>query len=470
MKNLLVLTSDGWNATLAQIAEKAGAQCLMVVGREEFLKAASTLKFDYLVSFATGIIVPEKTVDQFSGRAYNIHPASPEYPGNFPHHFAVFDGVKSYGATAHIMTARVDDGPIVDVELAPVDPDIMPKELMQFAEAKGCIIFERLVQKLVQGIELEPLDLKWGEPKTNRRDFQALCNISPLDTPEIMQRKLKAVQVEGHQNAYIELHGERYVHQGPMDQTVLDANQRNWSQFTEEGYRNLLEIGKASYQFAHFTDNCQERHLIWRHDLDHSIERAHRIAKIENEHGVEATYMFVISLPYYNIFDGQVRAMARDIAAMGHRIGLHFNASAYETTNWTLSSLEAAMSEERDLLSKQFQTPVDCVSFHDPTNGNLIQFDNKVLAGMVNAYGAELRNNYGYCSDSNGYWRHKPIPDVLKHAEHHALQVLTHPEWWTETAKPPRNRIEEALLNQTRQTMNFYDQHIIESGRKNLTK
>lgn len=470
MKNVLVLTSDGWKAALENIVLEAGANCSVVLEREQLAKEASTAKFDYLISFATGVIVPEGVLKHFPASAFNIHPAPPEYPGNFPHHFAVYDQATSYGATAHIMTKEVDAGPIVDVEYMQIEGDVTPRELMIEAESKGRVVFERLVGALVQGVDVKPLNLQWGSPKTSRRDFQNLCRISVLDSAETAERKLKAVTVDGYDNPYIVLHGEKYVHQGPLEETLVQADNRSWGQFTETGYRELLSIGKASYKFVHFTDSCEEKHLIWRHDLDHSIERAHRTAQIENEMGVEATYMFVVSLPYYNVFDSEVRAVARDIAAMGHRIGLHFNASAYEQVDWSLSRLENAMSEERNLLSKQFETPVDSVSFHDPTRGNLTEFDNSTLAGMVNAYSKEIRENYGYCSDSNGYWRHKPISDVLKEASHNKLQVLTHPEWWTEVATPPRIRIETAIMNQSRRTMEFYDRHLASSGRRNLIK
>lgn len=470
MKSILVLTSDGWKAALERIVQEAGANCLVVLEREQLTNEASKGKYDYLVSFATGVIVPDDTLKRFPGRAFNVHPAPPEYPGNFPHHFAVYEQATSYGATAHFMTKEVDSGPIVDVEYMQIEGDIAPRDLMIEAESKGRAVFERLVGKLAQDIEIEPLKLQWGPSKTSRRDFQNLCRISVLDSAETAERKLKAVTVEGYDNAHIVLHGEKYVHQCPLEDSVVRTSSRSWAQFTETGYRELLALGKEAYKFAHFTDKCEEKHLIWRHDLDHSIERACRTAQIENEMGVEATYMFVISLPYYNVFDIEVRAAARDIAAMGHRIGLHFNASAYKQVDWTLAQLENAMSEERNLLSKQFETPVDCVSFHDPTRGNLTDFGNSMLAGMVNAYSKEIRETYGYCSDSNGYWRHEPIPDVLKQAKHGKLQVLTHPEWWTEVALPPRARIENAIMKQSRRTMAFYDRHLEESGRRNLRK
>ena len=38
--------------------------------------------------------------------AINIHAASPQAPGGDPHHFAIYDKVKEYGATLHYMTKK----------------------------------------------------------------------------------------------------------------------------------------------------------------------------------------------------------------------------------------------------------------------------------------------------------------------------------------------------------------------------
>ncbi len=470
MMQFLILTNTRWSDFLRRTVEDAGAGCEIAFSKEDLSAQTRQSSFDFLVSFASGVIVPASVLKVFPDSAFNIHPASPEYPGSFPHHFAKFDGVTRYGATAHVMTERVDEGDIIDVELLDVDPTNTPNALMDLAEKAGCVIFERLIKSLTSGGRPKPIEVQWQGPKRNRRDFWALCRISPLDSAELVQRKLEAVTVEGYQNAYVELHGERFAHQGEADHAVAEAHRKRWSQFTEQGYRDLLELAKASYRFSDFSAKGDDKHLIWRHDLDHSIERAHRVAQIEQEHGVTATYMFVLSLPYYNMFDIAVRRIGKDIAAMGHSIGLHFNASPYGEKQWSLQSLEDAMSKERALLGQLLETPIGSVSFHDPTSGNLSHFNQTLLAGMVNTYSAEMKDDYGYCSDSNGYWRHAPISSVLTSAEHDRLQVLTHPEWWTEHAMPPRNRIEQAILDQARNTMEFYDGHLARSHRKNLEK
>jgi len=45
-----------------------------------------------LVSFSTGVVVPAELIAAFPAGAYNVHAASPDYPGRDPHHFAVYEG------------------------------------------------------------------------------------------------------------------------------------------------------------------------------------------------------------------------------------------------------------------------------------------------------------------------------------------------------------------------------------------
>jgi len=53
--------------------------------------------------------------------------------------------------------------------------------------------------------------------------------------------------------------------------------------FTLNEYRNLLKISKKKYKFIFYNDRLSnEKFILWRHDLDLSINRAYELAKIEN--------------------------------------------------------------------------------------------------------------------------------------------------------------------------------------------
>jgi len=60
--------------------------------------------------------------DQLAGRAINIHHSFlPSFRGAAPYRQAYARGVKLIGATAHYVTAELDEGPIIEQEVARVD-------------------------------------------------------------------------------------------------------------------------------------------------------------------------------------------------------------------------------------------------------------------------------------------------------------------------------------------------------------
>lgn len=67
-----------------------------------------------------------------SGKIINIHHSFlPSFKGAKPYHQAYERGVKIIGATAHFVTADLDEGPIIEQRVARVDHAMSPKELTQ---------------------------------------------------------------------------------------------------------------------------------------------------------------------------------------------------------------------------------------------------------------------------------------------------------------------------------------------------
>jgi hypothetical protein len=110
--------------------------------------------------------------------------------------------------------------------------------------------------------------------------------------------------------------------------------------------------------------------------------------------------------------------------------------------------------------------PVVAVSFHDPDLAGFMEIPDDRIAGLVNAYGSRLRRDFVYCSDSNGYWRFKPIGEVLVEPGHDRVQVLTHPEWWVPEPMPPRARVARAIDGRAASAARRYDETLRAVGRE----
>jgi len=237
--------------------------------------------------------------------------------------------------------------------------------------------------------------------------------------------------------------------------------------FTEAGYRALVTLAKSRYEFRSFADaSAMSDGVLWRHDIDMSVHRALALAKIEHEEGARATYFAYLHSTFYNALEAGIVSRLREIAALGHDIGLHFDPQFHRLTPSDSVALERAVSAERDLVAGIVGAPIAAVSFHDPDVAGFASMASDRLAGLVNAYGPAIRDGFTYCSDSNGYWRFTPLGEVLE-AGHRKLHVLTHPEWWVPEPMTPRDRVARAIDGRAAATARRYDEALKSLGRDN---
>ncbi len=81
------------------------------------------------------------------GEAINIHHSFlPSFKGAKPYHQAHHRGVKLIGATAHYVTADLDEGPIIEQDVARVDHGFTADELVRAGRDVECQVLSRAVR------------------------------------------------------------------------------------------------------------------------------------------------------------------------------------------------------------------------------------------------------------------------------------------------------------------------------------
>ena len=244
------------------------------------------------------------------------------------------------------------------------------------------------------------------------------------------------------------------------------AEDYNFEDFTREHYRVLLGKAKEHYTFRSFHDfDSAERFVLWRHDIDWSPHAARAVARIEEEEGCSSTFFVNIHSEFYNVFEQDVARCIFAILDLGHRLGVHLDVQYY--ADQTEQQTEEAIDFERKLLERTFGCRVDAVSLHNPTT-TALPWRRYTYAGLVNTYADYFQQEVGYCSDSNGYWRHRRLLDVLSAAADDRLQVLTHPGLWLERAMSPRARMHRAVLGRARKVIGSYDAWLATHHRENV--
>ena len=84
---------------------------------------------------------------KLAGRAINIHHSFlPSFKGARPYHQAFDRGVKIIGATAHYVTSDLDEGPIIEQEIARVDHATAPEELVALGRDIECVVLARALK------------------------------------------------------------------------------------------------------------------------------------------------------------------------------------------------------------------------------------------------------------------------------------------------------------------------------------
>lgn len=106
----------------ADTKDKQEAQILELIKKE---------KIDLVVLARYMQVLTPGLCTAMSGKIINIHHSFlPSFKGAKPYHQAYDRGVKIIGATAHFVTADLDEGPIIEQRVVRVDHSLSPKELV----------------------------------------------------------------------------------------------------------------------------------------------------------------------------------------------------------------------------------------------------------------------------------------------------------------------------------------------------
>ena len=212
--------------------------------------------------------------------------------------------------------------------------------------------------------------------------------------------------------------------------------------FTLNSYIEMIEaLLKQGYQAVSYAEaNPAKKHVILRHDIDFELDAAVEMAKREYKHELRATYFILLRGEFYNIASDTGLTAIHKLAALGHDIGLHFDAAIYDTEK---TSLSHEVSKEAEVLASLTGLPINAMSLHRP-HPNLLEqeFD---TGSLINSYAKKFFKEFGYCSDSNGGWHYDYPLDHPSVDSGQGLHLLTHPIWWVGHDNGPVEKLRRFL-------------------------
>jgi len=118
---------------------------------KKILSLADDEKADFIILARYMQILSAKTCKALSGRAINIHHSFlPSFKGAMPYSQAHARGVKLIGATAHFVTADLDEGPIIAQDVTPVSHKHTAPEMAAAGRDVERLVLARAVKLLVE--------------------------------------------------------------------------------------------------------------------------------------------------------------------------------------------------------------------------------------------------------------------------------------------------------------------------------
>jgi hypothetical protein len=247
----------------------------------------------------------------------------------------------------------------------------------------------------------------WREPRAGRSA-----------SSDLKRRRAVSIKIVGFQNT---LYAACVRDVGNSGDFSVDAFARLIAEFLETGYR-----------FCSFGVFEPERCVLLRHDVDFSPRDAARMALIERELGISATYFILLTSAFYNPMAPRTKAHVAEIVANGARLGLHFDPSIYD-------NYEDGFERERRIFEECFGEKLEFVSLHRPRD--FLDDNNRRLPGVRHTYEDAFFKDLKYFADSGGSFAHGHPLDSAEFQQRKSVHLNLHPIWWMRDGVGPSDKL-----------------------------
>lgn len=142
----------------------------------------------------------------------NFHPAPlPDIRGAAGYCLAIYEQMTSWGVSAHFVDESFDTGDIIKVLRFSIDPEAETAfSLEQKSQAELLKLFAQVIEEALREGSL-PRTAQGEGRYFSKQDFEGLRRIRPEDTPEEVQRKIRAFWFPPYGGACVEIGGKEFT-------------------------------------------------------------------------------------------------------------------------------------------------------------------------------------------------------------------------------------------------------------------
>lgn len=202
--------------------------------------------------------------------------------------------------------------------------------------------------------------------------------------------------------------------------------------FDYASYGRLMDRLRATHRAVRFRDLLDgpppERFFLLRHDVDYVPADALRLAELEASQGLAASYFLLVNTFHYNLLDPVNADLARRLVALGHEVGLHYDARffrAFPEEEWP-----QLLEQEALLLGLLAGMPIVSIAMHQPGTVGADPFRSRTR--FLNAYDDRFFRDMPYYSDSCRAFRDEAHRVLTNGALPPRFQLALHPINWAD--------------------------------------
>jgi len=202
--------------------------------------------------------------------------------------------------------------------------------------------------------------------------------------------------------------------------------------FSLRFYKKILAALKESFdanyvvsEIPQIFSQIMRPKFIIRHDIHHSLNKGLKLAQIEKEYSIRASFMIDLLSPHYNLKENL--SMVREIIELGHEIGvyIHHNSLGIKGPD-KINLKEEEIITQCIHLEALTKKRIHSISF--PKEFFNIPEKSFFISQKVSASSKTMMD--GALSDDRDFKDQKKLLSKIRNPKKKILQVLIHPELW----------------------------------------
>ena len=170
--------------------------CWSKFKKQKIPKHIFSYKNDFIISYRSYFILNKKILTN-TKYAINFHPGPPSFRGIGCANFAIYQNIKKYGVTCHLINNKIDNGKIIKKKFFNIKKNINLEELLKRTHSEMFVLAKSMLKRahnkkfLLDNIK-KSKKFSWSRNYYNQSDLEKLYRISLDFSKDEVDKVLRA--------------------------------------------------------------------------------------------------------------------------------------------------------------------------------------------------------------------------------------------------------------------------------------